>query len=197
MRLLFVDACVRGSASRTRKLADVFLKTFQAANPDAVIETVDLPTLNLMPYNEAMLAERERLIDSGAFDDAVFDLARQFAMADCVLIAAPYWDFSFPAMLKTYIEHIFTRLITFVYDESGPIALGKPTRAVYLTTAGSGIQGANFGGDYLKYSLGILGIGQFYQVSAENLDIIGSDVDAIMACAMESSRSLALRFGIK
>lgn len=191
MRLLFVDACVRGDESRTRMLAETFLETFQKANPAAQIETVDLPKRGLMPYNEEMLKERERLIDAGMFENALFDLAHQFANADCVLIAAPYWDFSFPSMLKVYVEHIYARLITFVYDDVGPVALGKATRAIFLTTAGSGIHGANFGGDYLRYALGILGIRQFDQISAENLDILGSDVYAIMKHAKDEARELA------
>ena len=194
MRLLFVDACVRGSESRTRLLAETFIETYQKLNPDAVIETVDLPKLGLMPYDAAMLSARECLIDAGAFGDEMFSLARQFASADHMLIAAPYWDFSFPAMLKTYIEHIYARLVTFVYDEIGPVALGKATHAAYLTTAGSEIEGANFGGAYIRYALGILGVLQFDQVSAENLDIVGSDVGAILDRAKARTRELAARF---
>ena len=36
----------------------------------------------------------------------MFDLAKQFAEADEVIIAAPFWDLSFPAALKQYFEQI-------------------------------------------------------------------------------------------
>ena len=36
-QLLFVDACVRGAESRSRMLAERFLSSYAAANPDAAI----------------------------------------------------------------------------------------------------------------------------------------------------------------
>ena len=37
----------------------------------------------------------------------MFDLASQFQQADEIVIAAPYWDLSFPAILKLYLENIY------------------------------------------------------------------------------------------
>ena len=34
----------------------------------------------------------------------MFDLAGQFAGADTIVIAAPFWDLSFPAALKQYMQ---------------------------------------------------------------------------------------------
>lgn len=36
-QLLFIDACVRGERSRTRKLAEHFLKTYQDKHPDTAV----------------------------------------------------------------------------------------------------------------------------------------------------------------
>ena len=41
-QLLFVDACVRGAESRSRMLAERFLSSYAAANPDAAILRRDL-----------------------------------------------------------------------------------------------------------------------------------------------------------
>ena len=41
---------------------------------------------------------------AGALDDPLLDYARQFARADQILIAAPCWDLSFPAVLRAYLE---------------------------------------------------------------------------------------------
>ena len=41
-QLLFVDACVRGAESRSRMLAERFLSSYAAANPDTAILHRDL-----------------------------------------------------------------------------------------------------------------------------------------------------------
>ena len=44
---------------------------------------------------------------------------KQFAAADVIVIAAPYWDLMFPAVLKTYLENITVTGITFCYSDQG------------------------------------------------------------------------------
>ena len=127
MKLLLVDACPRGrDRSRTRALADVFVRTFCDTHEDVRLSVVDLPALRLLPVDGAYEAARDRLIDDGALENPIFDRARAFAAADLIVVAAPYWDLSFPAMLKVYIEHIFARKITFFFDETGPIGRQLP-----------------------------------------------------------------------
>ena len=43
--------------------------------------------------------------------------AKQFAGADTIVIAAPFWDLSFPAILKTYIENIYVTGIVSRYSK--------------------------------------------------------------------------------
>ena len=52
----------------------------------------------------------------------MFDLAKQLISADHVVIGAPYWDLSFPARLKIYLERCSVDKLTFLYDENGKIA---------------------------------------------------------------------------
>lgn len=188
MKLLFVDACPRDEGiSRTMRLCGAFL----SARPDAEVERVRLAGLELLPYDGEMVKRRDALIDAGKLDDPMFDLARQFAGADQILIGAPYWDFSFPAMLKLYVEHIFARKITFVYTPEGePVGLCRAERMFYLTTAGSPIGENNWGGGYMKAVGEMLGINRFDQVSAEGIDIEGNDVEAILSKAEAEARRL-------
>ena len=50
----------------------------------------------------------------------MFYYARQFAEADQIVIAAPFWDLSFPAILKAYMEQITVSGITFEYINGRP-----------------------------------------------------------------------------
>ena len=61
----------------------------------------------------------------------MFSLAKEFAIADTIVIAAPYYDLSFPAMLKQYFEQINVLGVTFTYSDSGiPEGLCKARRSI-------------------------------------------------------------------
>ena len=122
----------------------------------------------------------------------MFDLAKQFASADQVVIAAPYWDLSFPAALKQYFEQINVLGITFEYSPQGtPIPLCKASRLYYVTTAGGAFVPEEFGFGYVKaLSQGFYGINDVRQVRAVGLDIEGADIDAIMDKAVESCNNM-------
>ena len=104
--LLFINACVRGERSRTLKLARRFLEAYRAGHPDTVITERDLCADRLQPQYPEVLAERDALWSAGKLEQPMFEPARQFAAADKLVIAAPFWDMSFPAVLKIYLERI-------------------------------------------------------------------------------------------
>ncbi len=117
--LLFINACVRGERSRTLRLARRFLDAYQARHPDTVITERNLCAERLQPQYPEVLEERDELWNAGRLDQPMFDPARQFAAADRIVIAAPFWDLCFPAILKIYLERISVTDITFGYDEQG------------------------------------------------------------------------------
>ena len=122
------------------------------------------------------------MIARGAIDDEMFSLARQFAKADTVVIAAPYWDLSFPAALKQYIEAINVVGITFEYTEEGiPKGLCKADKLYYVMTAGGDYAPEDYGYGYIKaLSESYYGIKNVTLIKATGLDIKGADVEAIL-----------------
>lgn len=64
-----------------------------------------LPAEPIKPLTEEMLHKRDALLAAGQYDDPMLRYARQFASADQIVIAAPFWDGSFPSLLKVYIEN--------------------------------------------------------------------------------------------
>ena len=103
MKLLFVNGCIsqRGEDSRTLALARTFLETWRARHPDGEIETVSPEALlALKPFEPEMLNDRDALAGIRCFDAPVFDLARQFRTADRIVVAAPFWDLTFPALRR-------------------------------------------------------------------------------------------------
>ena len=72
----------------------------------------------------------------------MFEPARQFAAADKLVIAAPFWDMSFPAILKIYLERISVTDLTFGYSEEGAmVGLCRASKLLYITTRGGNYAG--------------------------------------------------------
>lgn len=176
MKVLYIDACVR-EESRTRRLAKTLL---QKLGGD--VESVSLYEQNLPFTDKELLAKREQDCRCRNFQDAYYDYAKQFAEADVIVVAAPYWDLSFPAILKQYIELIMISGITFHYTEEGiPVGMCKAKKLYYVTTAGGKIYNPEYSFGYLKsLATGMLGVVECQMISAENLDIIGNDVEAML-----------------
>ena len=183
MKLLFVNGCIsqRGEESRTLVLARTFLDAWQARHPEAEVETVEPEALlALKPFAPEMLNDRDALAGIRCFDAPVYDLARQFRAADRVVVAAPFWDLSFPGLLKNYIEYINVSDITFTYVKDQPVGLCYAKRLYYVTTAGGPIF-ADFGFSYLEaLAKSFYGIPEVVNFAAQGLDLEGSDVDAIL-----------------
>lgn len=196
--VLFVDACIRGEDSRTRRLALHLANAL--VEQDAKLETVSLSTLSLAPLDREGLRQRDALSEKGAFEHASFDLARQFKRADAVLIAAPFWDLSFPSLLRVYLERLCVCGLTFHYDEGGHIVGDCAARRMaYVTTRGGYVDQSDpaaqdFAQPYLRSLCAMLGIAKFDGIAAEGLDIQGKDPAAILAQAEEAADALAKVF---
>ena len=184
-KILFVNACVRPE-SRTLLLARHILERL-----DGGIEEINLQQAEIFPLNWQRLQERDALARRGEWNAPVFRHARQFAAADQIVVAAPYWDLAFPSILRVYFEQITVLGVTFTYSPEGiPVGLCRAGRILYVTTAGGPIGPYNLGYDYVK-SLTTLyyGIPQVLCFTAENLDIVGADVQGIMEQAIENIKN--------
>ena len=177
--ILFINACVR-SDSRTRRLAGAVLEKLGGEYEELTLEDVSFPVTD-----EEFLRRRDAVIAEERFDDPVCDLARQFAAADRIVIAAPYWDLSFPASLKQYVEHINVLGVTFIYTPEGtPKGLCKASDLYYVTTAGGCYVPEEFGFGYIRsLAQNFYGIQDVRLVQAVGLDIDGADERSIMKAA--------------
>jgi FMN-dependent NADH-azoreductase len=180
--ILYINACCREN-SRTDELAQHLLGCLEDN-----IETVNLFEKKINSLDAQLLSKRDNLLKDGNIDDVSFSLARQFSLADTVVIAAPYWDLMFPSILKVYLENITVCGVTFRYSEKGiPQSLCRAKNLYYVTTAGGYIGENNFGFDYVKaVAKGFFGICDVKFFSAEGLDIYGADINQIMQKAKEN-----------
>ena len=188
--LLFLDACSR-KESRTRTLAEYLIE--KLGEEPAVVRLADI---DWPRFDDAFLESRNAAVKAGDYSDPVYDAAKQFAQADTVVIAAPFWDLSFPASLKQYFEQITVAGLTFRYSETDvPESLCRAKTLWYVTTAGGKVGSFDYGYGYARALTGSLfGIPDAKLVAAEGLDIYGADVNPILERARKRIDSMTVGF---
>ena len=177
---LYINCCAR-EESRTNRLARAVLQKLGGDFTE-----LKLYEANLKPLDRDTMNKRTALIERGDYSDPMFDYAKQFASADTIVIAAPYWDLSFPATLKIYIENIYVTGIVSEYDENGmPVGLCKAKELYYVTTAGGPYDPTYSYGYIESLAKNFFGIPTTHLVKAEMLDIVGNDAEEILRREIE------------
>lgn len=176
--MLVIDCCLRGEDSATRRYYQAYL---EAATPERV-EMVELARLGLRPLDLETLALRDRLSAEGRFDHVLFHLARQFRDAEEVLIAAPFWDLSFPSLLKVYLEQVSVAGLTFGYTQEGQcVGHCRARRLLYFSTCGGYVGEEHLGFAYVKALGAMLGIPECVPYILEGLDIDPAQRETVLA----------------
>ena len=181
-KILFINACIREN-SRTLELSRHLLDGLGGE-----ITEIDLYKEKLLPIDECDLEKR----NEHNFLNEKFKYANQFKEVDIIVIATPFWDLSFPSVLKIYFENITVSGMTFEYSKEGrPVGKCRAKKLYYITTSGGYIGENNFGFDYVKaLAEKFFGIADVQFFSAEGLDIFGADVKKIMMDAKEHISNL-------
>ena len=199
-KILYIKANAKETGgSRTFKLSDRFAEEYRRLHPEDTIITLDLyqEGIDFLPVGQ--LEQLHRPNPGEGRNHPILKYAYQFLEADKYIISAPLWNLSIPAILKAYIDYICVTGITFTYTENRPVGLCTGKKAIHITTRGGNYSIAPYrdyemGDRYLRTILGFLGITDFETIAAEELDVIGNDVDAILSKAMEKAAQAAKHF---
>ncbi len=165
-KLVVIDACVREKDSRTLRIAEPIVEALGSR-----YETVRyrLPQMPMGPLTPRLYAERE----AGSVPEWAIEAAREVAGADRILIAAPFWDMSFPAVLKVFFEHISLFGITFDSNDKTCRGLCRSEKVLFVTTRGMDISTGDpreQATPYLKALSSLWNMGEIITVAAQNMD---------------------------
>ena len=194
--VLYIDCCIRGEQSRTKILAEAFLSAL-CQREEIALERITLMDEPIIPFQNGFFWQRERLIEAGQLDHPRFRYAHRFQRADRIVVAAPYWDLSVPALLKVYLENVNVQGITFDCDEkNGCYGVCRAQKMLFLTTRGGAAEGdpADNGTKYLGDLAKFFGIPVFLHIAADGLDLGLEPVEAILSRAVARAEELAIVF---
>ena len=164
-KIFYVDACLR-TGSNTKKIADAIIAKL-AERYD--VETVRLSE-NVFPVvNNDILNDRA----NGIVPDEYVEMAKKLADADRLVIAAPFWDMSFPSALKVFLENMSLFNVTFGSNEKECYGLCKAEKVLYITTRGMNVSTGDAleqATPYIKAIGKLWGLGELHVISAQNMD---------------------------
>ena len=164
-KIFYVDACLR-TGSNTKKIADAIIAKLAERYE---IETVRLSE-NVFPVvNNDILNDRA----NGIVPDEYVEMAKKLAAADRLVIAAPFWDMSFPSALKVFLENMSLFNVTFGSNEKECYGLCKAEKVLYITTRGMNVSTGDVleqATPYIKAIGKLWGLGELHVISAQNMD---------------------------
>ena len=190
-KLLYIDSCIRGELSRTKRIATPIVEKLSKRYE---VETITINNLNLVPVQ----ADENRRRASGIVSEEAICWANKIKNADKIVIAAPFWDMSIPAALKTFFELCSLFHVTFDSDDKTCYGLCKAENAMLITTRGMKIKTGDpleQATPYLKALFWLWGIKGFEVVARENFDYLPQDkIEEEIASAIDEGLRFAETF---
>lgn len=104
-------------------------------------------------------------------------LIEELQQASHIVIAAPIYNFSVPAVLKAWIDQVARARVTFRYTENGPEGLLRGKKAFMVVASGGVPLGSevDYASTYLRHVMGFLGIDDVTLVNANELQRVAND----------------------
>lgn len=182
-QILYLN-CTMRKDSVTASLCQDYLKEVEKEGGE--ITELKLSELGLSPYTASELEEKDRDVAMGQFLSEKYDLARQFAQADEIIVSAPYWDAAFPSVFKIYIEHVYVNKITFTYTkERKRKKTCKASRLIYVTTANGYPRRHSSVQIYMEELCAVFGIEDFRFYCARGLEMQPQKAKQILADTLQ------------
>jgi FMN-dependent NADH-azoreductase len=164
--LLAISASPRYEYSTSHKLVSHFVDSWQAAHQGGQVIHRDLmktvlPFVDLAWIGGAFTPAEQHSPESAAAIKISNDLVAELQSADHLVIGTPMFNFSIPAVLKAYIDHIVRKGLTVSADNIG-LLKGKKATVIVATggdfSPGSPVESYNLASLYLRQVLGYIGI---------------------------------------
>lgn len=165
MNILQLSCSPRGRASESRRLARVMVDALLVRNPTATLIERDAGDGSIPAIDEDYADSQQSLMDlSEQGTAAVSDvLIRELDSADLVIIATPMHNYTVPATLKNWIDHVVRVRRSFDISPQGKVALLRDRPIFFAVSSGGRFTGErvrqpDFFRPYLKEILGMVGL---------------------------------------
>lgn len=167
-----------GKQGVSTQLSHELIAGLRAADPSLQVHSRDyaqtpIPYLDSTWLGALFTPAAERTDEQArqvAFSDA---LIAELKAADVLVIGVPTYNFSVPAMLRSWADHVARAGVTFKYTDKGAVGLAG-SKKVYLVIASGGIHeegGTDHVRPWLRTFLGFLGMTDLEFIVAGGLNM--------------------------
>ncbi len=176
LRILEISASAKQDDSISRRLTADLIAALEQRHGDVAVTRRNLAdglpfvdaawvAANLTPDENRTAEHRDTLSQSDQIVDEVQN-------ADVLVIGAPMYNFSVPAVLKAWIDMVARARLTFRYTENGVEGLLSGKKAYVVVPSGGVPVGspADFSTPYLRHVLGFIGITDVEFIGAQGAD---------------------------
>lgn len=190
-KLLYIDSCIRNELSRTKRIAAPIVEKLKERYE---VETITINELELDPVQY----DENRRRAGGTVSEEALCWANKIKNADRIVIAAPFWDMSIPAALKTFFELCSLFGVTFGSDDKTCFGLCKAENVMFITTRGMKIETGEpleQATPYLKALFWLWGIKGFETVARSNFDYLPAEkIEEGISSAIKEGLEIAETF---
>jgi FMN-dependent NADH-azoreductase len=147
VRVLYITAHPHNETqSYSMAVGKAFIDSYKQVNSSDEVVHLDLYKENIPHIDADVFSGWGKLRSGQGFDELTTEekekvgrlneLSEQFVGADKYVFVTPLWNFSFPPIMKAYLDSVAVAGKTFKYTEQGPIGLLTDKKALHIQARG-------------------------------------------------------------
>ncbi|WP_409254152.1 FMN-dependent NADH-azoreductase [Bacillus sp. SCS-153A] len=186
-----------------------FIESYKESNPSDEILHIDLYKEHIPQIDVDVFAGWGKLQKGAGFEELsdeekdkvgrLSELSEQFVSADKYVFVTPLWNFSFPPVMKAYIDSVAVAGKTFKYTAEGPVGLITDKKALHIQARG-GIYSEGpaaqmeMGHRYLDIIMQFFGVPSFEGLFIEGHNAMPDKAEEIKENGIARAKDLAKTF---
>ncbi|MRX73093.1 FMN-dependent NADH-azoreductase [Bacillus lacus] len=186
-----------------------FLDAYKKEKPEDAVVHLDLYNMDIPQIDADVFSGWGKLRTGSSFDQLseeekrkvsrLSELTDQFVEADKYVFVTPLWNFSFPPVMKKYIDSLCTAGKTFKYTDSGSVGLLTDKKALHIQARGGvysegPAQDLEMGHRYLTVILNFFGVPSLQGLFIEGHNQYPDRAEEIKQKGIEEAAQLAKNF---
>jgi len=209
-RVLYITAHPHNETqSYSMAVGKAFIDSYKQINSNDEVVHLDLYKENIPHIDADVFSGWGKLRSGQGFEELTAEekekvsrlneLSEQFVAADKYVFVTPLWNFSFPPIMKAYLDSVAVAGKTFKYTEQGPIGLLTDKKALHIQARG-GVYSEGpaaqmeMGHRYISVMMSFFGIPSLEGLFVEGHNAMPDKAQEIKENAIARARDLAHTF---
>ncbi|RAV08903.1 NAD(P)H-dependent oxidoreductase [Paenibacillus contaminans] len=188
-----------------------FIQAYRSANPEDEVVQLDLYRMDIPQLDADVLNGWRKLGAGVSFQELtnaektkvgrIGELADQFVAADKYVWVSPTWNYSYPPVMKAYIDSVCIPGKTFKYmPDKGRVGLLSDKKAIHIQASGSFLSPGSVDADmemgnrHLQVIMEFFGVPSFERIFVEGMAAVPDQATEIKGRAIQQAREAARTF---